>query len=133
MVRNILRHRLVQPVDRVEPEDPGLAQIIGAGTAGDDDPVVGNIRALCGGVEVVRAQLGVLLALHRCGAVLVEVRPVGFQVAHDYEVLLSRVDPAGVLHHGIEGIDLSSVASSGSVWMTMQTTSNVPPAPRTER
>lgn len=108
MVRDSFRHRLVQPVDRVEPEDSGLARIVGDGTVGDDDPVVGDIRALRGGVEVVRDQPGVLLAPHRRGVVLVEVRPVGVQVAHDDEVLLCRVDPAGVLHHGIESVDLLS-------------------------
>jgi len=60
VVRDSFRHRLVQPVDRVEPEDPGLARIVGAGTVGDDDPVVGDVRALRGGVEVVRDQPGVL-------------------------------------------------------------------------
>ena len=125
VIRDILRYRLVQLVDCGKPEDPSLARIVGAGAAGDD-PVVGDIRALCGGVEVVRDQPGLLLTLHRRGAVLVEVRPVGFQVVHNYEVLLSRVDPAGVLHHGVRA-SVSSVASSGLVWMTMQTASNVPP------
>jgi len=48
----------------------------------------------------------VLLALHHRGAVFIELRPVGVRVAQDDEVLLCRVDPAGVLHHGIEGVDL---------------------------
>lgn len=106
VVRDRFRHRLVQPVGRVEPEYPGLARIVGAGTAGDDDPVVGDIRALRGGVEVIRDQPGVLLVPHRRGAVLVEVRSVGVQIAQDDEVLLCRVDPAGVLHHGIKSVDL---------------------------
>jgi len=106
VIRDSFRHRLVQPVGRVEPEYPGLARIVGASTAGDDDPVVGNIRTFRGGVEVVRDQPSVLFAPHRRGAVLVEVRPVGVQVAQDDEVLLCRVDPAGVLHHGIKSVDL---------------------------
>lgn len=106
VVRDSFRHRLVQPVGRVEPEYPGLARIVGAGTVGDDDPVVGDIRTFRGSVEVVRDQPGVLFAPHRRGAVLVEVRPVGVQIAQDDEVLLCRVDPAGVFHHGIKSVDL---------------------------
>ncbi len=52
VARDIFRHRLVQPIDHVEPEDPGLARIVGAGTAGDDKPVVGDIRALRAGSAV---------------------------------------------------------------------------------
>lgn len=108
VVRDIFCHRLVQPVDRIEPEDASLTRIVGASTVGDDDPVVGGVRALRGGVEVVRDQPGVLLTPHRRNAVLVEVRPVGVQVAHDDEVLLCRVDPTGILPGDTEGVDLLS-------------------------
>ena len=57
--------------------ETGCGGRVGAGIVGDNDPVVGDVRTLRGGVEVVRDQPGVLLALHRRGAVLVEVQPVG--------------------------------------------------------
>jgi len=54
VIRDIFCHRLVQPIRSVEPEYPSLARIVGAGAAGDDDPVVGDIRTFRGGVEAVR-------------------------------------------------------------------------------